>query len=407
MADEGLLGVPMSFGIGDTLLGSLGTGLARATPKMISPYASTGTAIGLGLGSVLLQSLLGYQARQQAADRTIELNKLSTPLLGMQTAQERSDYISGLGDVDTQVLGRLSSLSGALGSRAIEQQQELDLAKRKAELDYKMELSPMAQQLAELKLSREKELAEARASVFGSRFAVGDPEKNKIMQKRFGALNLKSKTALNLLEPEEWQQLDEGTLQPNLALNLANERQRKLDISPEGTGLSPKQAEEAAGQDQIINDVTLHIEKIKSIPEVALQLAYKSPVAATALGKMSAKLADGELPEGFLANNEALAATIRKELFGQTLTGNEKRSFDIVTGKETTSSKADIIAAWDYLITRARSNLASKRKYVGMTKEEFAQGGGADTKSKINSDDKLAEQLRKEIAELKRELEVD
>ena len=400
MADEGLLGVPMSFGIGDTLLGSLGTGLAKASPKMISPYASTGTAIGLGLGSVLLQSLLGYQARQQAADRTIELNKLSTPLLGMQTAQERSDYLSGLEDTDPLVLGRLSRLSGALGTRAIEQQQALDLARRKQELGFEMELSPMAQQLQELELSREKELAQARASAFGGRFAVGDPEKNRIMQKSFGALNLDSKTALNLLKPEEWQQLDEGTLKPDLALSLAKERKRKIEISPEGTGLSPKEAEDAAGQDQIINDVTLHIEKIKSIPEVGLQLAYKSPVAATALGKVGAKLAGGELPAGFLAQNESLAADIRNELFGATLTGNEKKSFDIVTGKETTSSKADIIAAWDYLITRAKSNLASKRKYVGMTKEEFAKTG-------IDSDDKLAEQLRKEIAELKRELDFE
>lgn len=191
MANEGLLGVPMSFGIGDTLLGSLGTGLAKASPKMISPYASTGTAIGLGLGSVLLQSLLGYQARQQAADRTIELNKLSTPLLGMQTAQERSDYLSGLEDTDPLVLGRLSSLSGALGSRAIEQQQALDLAKRKAELDYKMQLSPIAQQLAEQNQKRELELIKARNALdLQTKFGVATPEEvpQRIEQERINKL---------------------------------------------------------------------------------------------------------------------------------------------------------------------------------------------------------------------------
>ena len=87
MANDGLLGVPMSFGVGDTLAGSLGAGLGAATPTMISPYASTGTAIGLGLGSILLQSLLGYQASQQAAERTLELHRLSTSLLGMKDAQ--------------------------------------------------------------------------------------------------------------------------------------------------------------------------------------------------------------------------------------------------------------------------------------------------------------------------------
>lgn len=140
MADEGLLGVPMSFGIGDTLLGSLGTGLARATPKMISPYASTGTAIGLGLGSVLLQSLLGYQARQQAADRTIELNKLSTPLLGMQTAQERSNYLSGLEDTDPLVLSRLGTLSGALSQR------DLDLNQKFREMQIERGFNPLTGQ---------------------------------------------------------------------------------------------------------------------------------------------------------------------------------------------------------------------------------------------------------------------
>jgi hypothetical protein len=100
MADEGLFGVPMSFTPQDTLLGSLSAGIGRGTPSLISPYASTGTAAGIGLGSILLQSLLGYQARQQAAERTLELNRLSSSLLGMKTAQERADYIGTLGDVD-------------------------------------------------------------------------------------------------------------------------------------------------------------------------------------------------------------------------------------------------------------------------------------------------------------------
>jgi hypothetical protein len=212
MADEGLLGVPMSFGIGDTLLGSLGTGLAQASPKMISPYASTGTAIGLGLGSVLLQSLLGYQARQQAADRTIELNKLSTPLLGMQTAQERSDYLSGLEDTDPLVLGRLSRLSGALGTRAIEQQQALDLARRKQELGYEMELSPDAQKLQELKQQRELQLINARGNnLLRNLIPQTEPrienELDAIITRRFGRIGIAARDKLKFLTKEELETL--------------------------------------------------------------------------------------------------------------------------------------------------------------------------------------------------------
>ena len=144
MADEGLFGVPMSFTPQDTLLGSLSAGIGRGTPSLISPYASTGTAAGIGLGSILLQSLLGYQARQQAAEQTLELNRLSSSLLGMKTAQERADYIGTLGDVDPLVLGRLGSLSGALAGQEIQQQRALDLERSRKMLGLDIELSPEA-----------------------------------------------------------------------------------------------------------------------------------------------------------------------------------------------------------------------------------------------------------------------
>ena len=142
MADEGLFGVPMSFTPQDTLLGSLSAGIGRGTPSLISPYASTGAAAGIGLGSILLQSLLGYQARQQAAERTLELNRLSSSLLSMQTPQERADYIGTLGDVDPLVLGRLGSLSGALSSQDIQQQRAL--AQKRSEMMLEQELGTSA-----------------------------------------------------------------------------------------------------------------------------------------------------------------------------------------------------------------------------------------------------------------------
>ena len=162
MADEGLFGVPMSFTPQDTLLGSLSAGIGRGTPSLISPYASTRTAVGIGLGSILLQSLLGYQARQQAAERTLELNRLSSSLLGMKTAQERADYIGTLGDTDPLVLSRLGSLSGALTAQDIQQQRALDLERSRKMLGLDIELSPQAQKLADLEQEREIGKIEAR-----------------------------------------------------------------------------------------------------------------------------------------------------------------------------------------------------------------------------------------------------
>ena len=173
MADEGLFGVPMSFTPQDTLLGSLSAGIGRGTPSLISPYASTRTAAGIGLGSILLQSLLGYQARQQAAERTLELNRLSTSLLGMKTAEERADYIGTLGDVDPLVLGRLGSLSGALAAQDIQQKRALDLERSKKMLGYELELSPKAQQVADLEQGREIAKIEARNAAFTNRLGFG------------------------------------------------------------------------------------------------------------------------------------------------------------------------------------------------------------------------------------------
>jgi len=212
MADEGLFGVPMSFTPQDTLLGSLSAGIGRGTPSLISPYASTGTAAGIGLGSILLQSLLGYQARQQAAEQTLELNRLSSSLLSMQTPQERADYIGTLGDVDPLVLGRLGSLSGALAAQDIQQQRALDLERSKKMLGYELGLSPEAQQLADLEQEREIAKINARgANLVRSLARPQEPrienEIDAIINRRFGRIGIAARDKLKLLTKEELETL--------------------------------------------------------------------------------------------------------------------------------------------------------------------------------------------------------
>lgn len=61
---------------------------------------------------------------------------------------------------------------------------------------------------------------------------------------------------------------------------------------------------------------------------------------------------------GFVSENESIIQQYRAANFGATLTKNEQRAADIITGKDLTASKADIEAAWQTLInqTRGRAN---------------------------------------------------
>ena len=229
MADEGLFGVPMSFTPQDTLLGSLSAGIGQGTPSLISPYASTKTAVGIGLGSILLQSLLGYQARQQAAERTLELNRLSSSLLGMKTAQERADYIGTLGDVDPLVLGRLGSLSGALAGQEIQQQRALDLERSRKMLGLDIELSPEAQKLADLNLGRKIAEIEARNAGFTSRLGsvLSGPtnEMQQFINTYFDPrISVKARTDLQFLTKEQIEAVKSGEMSPSEAMQIARRK---------------------------------------------------------------------------------------------------------------------------------------------------------------------------------------
>lgn len=108
--EEALYG--LNFSPAQTGYGIGQQALAQATPQLINPYGSTGQAIGISLGSVLLQSLLGYQARSQAAQDTLQANTLANQMMSMTTPQARTDFIGGLDDPMQQ--SRLSTLATAL-----------------------------------------------------------------------------------------------------------------------------------------------------------------------------------------------------------------------------------------------------------------------------------------------------
>jgi hypothetical protein len=80
----------------ETAYGIAGGALNQLTPQIITPYTSTGRAVGIGLGSILLQSLLGYQARQEAVQQSLETNRLANQLMTFETPEQRTGFIEQL-----------------------------------------------------------------------------------------------------------------------------------------------------------------------------------------------------------------------------------------------------------------------------------------------------------------------
>jgi hypothetical protein len=150
----------------DTGYGVAAQTLGQMTPQLINPYGSTGQALGISLGSVLLQSLLGYQARQQAARDTLELNTLANQLMTQKTPEARTEFISGVSEPGYQ--SRLSTLSTALMQQEAARQADLRTKRGLAELEVDLarakEMGVPLAQLSELDKQREVK----RAALFGT-----------------------------------------------------------------------------------------------------------------------------------------------------------------------------------------------------------------------------------------------
>jgi hypothetical protein len=89
--------------------GIAGASLAQSMPQMITPTMSTGKALGLSLGGVLLSGLLGYQARRDAAAANLESAKLGLQLQSAMTPEARLGIIEQagggtMGDLQSRLL---------------------------------------------------------------------------------------------------------------------------------------------------------------------------------------------------------------------------------------------------------------------------------------------------------------
>lgn len=139
-------------------------GLASALPNLINPYGSVGSNLGITLGGTLLTSLLGYQAKKEAAANTLNLMTYANQLQAMPDLQQRTDFIKSIDDSSYQ--GRLATLATALNSRELETQMKLkeavglETGKMKALQEFYA--SPAGQAQREFELKKIKEEAEAR-----------------------------------------------------------------------------------------------------------------------------------------------------------------------------------------------------------------------------------------------------
>lgn len=251
-------------------------GLASAAPNLITPYTSPGAAVGIGLGSVLLQSLLGYQARQSALQDTIQANSLANQMLKMQTPEERTSFIGGL-DVSPDIGGRLSTLSLALSQQ--EQARRAAQAEKLAELTTagEFQLGELGTKLYERDIAKEV----ARQSAITGGYKTRQELEDELLRNR--ALQRKQ---LGL----------EDVNVPNAVFTRALEKNASADLAI---------------------DVASTIDQYKSIPEFA---AAKS---ISAFGDDQLKSRLRNLATVVLQSRSGLAATDKeRENLNKILTGD-------------------------------------------------------------------------------------
>ncbi len=127
MADElttALAG--LEFNPLETEYGIVTKGLASALPSLINPYGSVGSNLGIALGGTLLTSLLGYQARKEASQNTLDVMTYANQLQQLQQPQERTDFIKSIDDAAAQ--GRLATLATALNARELNAKMKVEEA---------------------------------------------------------------------------------------------------------------------------------------------------------------------------------------------------------------------------------------------------------------------------------------
>lgn len=186
MAGEDLYGAlaGLNYDPAETGYGTSSQVLASSLPALMNPYQGAGTNIGIALGGALISGLLGYQARQSAAEQSLEANRLGLQLLEAQTPQARLGIIESAPDalMQEKLLGVNTRL--AAQQAAIKQLVDEEVAKQTGLA--KFELGPLGSALYDRDNRKAGKLAGARrisgggegaaAGTEGKPFDITDPE---------------------------------------------------------------------------------------------------------------------------------------------------------------------------------------------------------------------------------------
>jgi hypothetical protein len=114
--------------------------LNQAAPNLYNPYGKPAGNFGIALGQALLSGLLGYQAKKQATEESLQASDLATQLLA-KPATDRTTFLQGLQqqDVPANVMGRLTDINPILMQQELAARAEQAAAKRKLEQEIALE----------------------------------------------------------------------------------------------------------------------------------------------------------------------------------------------------------------------------------------------------------------------------
>jgi hypothetical protein len=124
----------------DTTYGRLSSGIMQAAPALINPYGSTGQALGIALGGLLLGELGRYQAQKTALAESLQVSDLASQMLN-KPAADRTAFLNALAqqDTPTNVMSRLTKINPILLQNEIAAKAEQAAARRKLEQDVALE----------------------------------------------------------------------------------------------------------------------------------------------------------------------------------------------------------------------------------------------------------------------------
>ncbi len=314
MAGEELYGAlsGLNYDPAETGWGTSQQVLASSLPGLMNPYQSAGTNIGIALGGALISGLLGYQARQSAAEQSLAANRLAVQLLEAPSATQRLNIIEST--PDTLMQEKLLGVNTRLAAQQAAMQQLIaqEVAKRQGLAEF--ELGPTGTQLAEELNKREAQKQAMQYLELGNLAAT--PE---------GRAGLETMAEISRAKSAG---VTERFLQAEQGKNL-----RQLFGSQQLSGAQFDTATSAARLGVSLQDLQ---KDIKDLSYLQIKTMIETGISP-------------EDKPGLAQKFEQIQQLYRKPEFGATLTGNELKSSERVFGKNLAATKEDMLQALESL----------------------------------------------------------